>query len=100
MISLLSVDLATALERVDRLIGQHPQAEHGTDMLHLEGTVAIETVLRRRGVPMRPVEVWADLRATGRSNDLKMEVQVTTYDLWRRGRIDKVGRGQYVTKRA
>ena len=96
----IRTDLAAALNRVDRLLGQHPEpdAEDGADMLHLDRTVAIETVLRRRGAPMRPVEIWADLRATGRSNDPKMEVQVTTYDLWKRGRIDKVGRGQYVTK--
>jgi len=67
-------------------------------MLTLDRTVAIETVLRRRGVAMRPVEIWADLQTSGRRSDPKMEVQVTTYDLWKRGRIDKVGRGLYTTK--
>ena len=47
---------------------------------------------------MRPVEIWADLQTSGRRSDPKMEVQVTTYDLWKRGRIDKVGRGLYTTK--
>ncbi len=49
---------------------------------------------------MRPVEIWAELRRLGRENDPKMEVQVTTYDLWRRGRIAKDGRGQYRAKGA
>ena len=46
---------------------------------------------------MRPVQIWAELQKLGRE-DPKMEVQVTTYDLWQRGRIDRVGRGLYVTK--
>jgi hypothetical protein len=64
----------------------------------LARTEAIEAVLDASGVPMSPVGIWADLRAA-RRDDPKMEVQVTTYDLWRRGRIDKVGRGLYVSKR-
>ncbi len=57
-------------------------------------TKAIEWVLARSGEPMRPVGIWDELRKLGR-DDPKMEVQVTTYDLWQRGRIGKVGRGLY-----
>lgn len=96
----LRSDLAAALDRVDRLLsaGAVTPADDGVDLLRLDRTVAIETVLKRRGVAMRPVEIWADLQAAGRKSDPKMEVQVTTYDLWKRGRIDKIGRGQYKAK--
>lgn len=63
----------------------------------LPRTEAIEAVLQAAGEALSPVGIWARLKAAGR-NDPKMEVQVTTYDLWRRGRIDKVGRGRYVAK--
>jgi len=53
-------------------------------------TVAIERVLRAHDGPVRPIEIWSALRCAGR-NDPKMEVQVTTFDLWERGRIGKVG---------
>jgi len=46
---------------------------------------------------MRPIEIWARLREAGR-DDPKMEVQVTTFDLWQRDRIAKVARGQYKSK--
>lgn len=58
----------------------------------LPRTKAIEWVLQRRTEPMRPVESWAELQAFGRA-DPKMEIQVTTYDLWERQRIGKVSRG-------
>lgn len=92
--------LTAALERVERLLGQPSPGsqDDAIDMLALDRTVAIETVLRRRGRAMRPVEIWADLQTTGRRSDPKMEVQVTTYDLWKRGRIDKIGRGLYIAK--
>lgn len=47
---------------------------------------------------MRPVEIWAELQRRGRKDDSKMEVQVTTFDLWQRDRIGKIGRGQYIAK--
>src|ERR1700691_5580990 len=43
---------------------------------------------------MSPVEIWAYMQAAGRMEP-KMEIQVTTYDLWKRRRIDKVSRGLY-----
>jgi hypothetical protein len=64
----------------------------------MDRTKAIEAVLARNGTPMRPIEIWAELRRVGRDDDPKMEVQVTTYDLWKRGRIEKVSRGQYKSK--
>ena len=98
----LRADLTSALNRVDQLLdaSSPTRPDDHIDMLTLDRTVAIETVLRRRGTVMRPVEIWADLRDSGRRNDPKMEVQVTTYDLWQRGRIDRVGRGQYKAKSA
>lgn len=91
--------LTTAVGQVDALLGAHSAADGpGEDLTGLDRTVAIERVLEERGAPMRPVEIWAALQRAGRSGDPKMEVQVTTYDLWKRDRIDKVGRGQYVTR--
>jgi len=43
------------------------------------------------------VEIWAGLRAAGRA-DPKMKVQATTFDLWQRGGIAKLDRGQYRSK--
>jgi hypothetical protein len=90
--------LLTALGRVDRLLhaGLPAESEPSGDITRLERTKAIEWVLERNGMAMRPVEIWAELNRLGRG-DPKMEVQVTTFDLWKRDRIGKVGRGQYVT---
>jgi hypothetical protein len=66
------------------------------DITKLERAKAIEWVLEQSGDAMRPVEIWAELHRLGR-DDPKMEVQVTTFDLWQRRRIGKVGRGQYIT---
>lgn len=85
------------LGRVDALIAdlEPPTAtREGQDLLALPRTRAIEWVLARRGEGMRPVEIWAELRNLGR-DDPKMEVQVTTYDLWQRGRIERLDRGVY-----
>jgi hypothetical protein len=60
----------------------------------LPRTKAIEWILEHRGEPMRPVQIWSALRELGR-DDPKTEIQVTTYDLWQRGRIGKVDRGLY-----
>jgi hypothetical protein len=82
---------------VDALIADlEPPADHrdGQEVVALPRTRAIEWVLSRRGEGMRPVQIWAELRALGR-DDPKMEVQVTTYDLWQRGRIERLDRGVY-----
>ncbi len=91
--------LAAALMTVDRLLeGQTPRPPGDSEHVQsLPRTQAIEWTLRRRGEAMRPVEIWAELQKYGR-NDPKMEIQVTTYDLWERRRIGKVGRGQYVAE--
>lgn len=96
----LRTDLQAALDRVDVLIEQSSRA--GTDraepdLTQVARTVAIEWILQAHVGPMRPIEIWSALRSAGRS-DPKMEVQVTTFDLWERGRIGKVGRGQYVAE--
>ncbi len=95
----IKVDLTTALSRVDALIlsmrqEQADERSSNIDVTQLPRTRAIEWALTQQDGPLRPVEIWAALRAAGR-NDPKMEVQVTTYDLWQRGRIDKVDRGLY-----
>lgn len=93
--------LMDALKRVDGLIeASTPTAAPAqVDVLTLDRTKAIEWVLEQSGKVMRPVDIWAELQRLGR-NDPKMEVQVTTYDLWHRKRIDKIGRGQYIAKSA
>lgn len=93
----LRSDLASILNRIDAFIAGicEPDADMDIKVVNLERTKAIEAVLAHNGGVMRPVEIWAELRRLGRENDPKMEVQVTTFDLWKRGRIDKVGRGQY-----
>jgi hypothetical protein len=94
----IRIGLLAALERVDRLISasQANEEKPSIDLIKLERTKAIEWVLQQSGEAMRPVEIWAELHRFGR-DDPKMEVQVTTFDLWQRQRIGKVGRGQYVT---
>lgn len=93
----LRTELAAAVARLDRIIDAQPGTPRRREGLtELDRTVAIERVLAASDGPMRPIEVWDELRRAGRTNDPKMEVQVTIYDLWKRGRIGKVGRGQYV----
>lgn len=95
----LRADLSAALNRLDKLIAEARPATD-TNFAGLDRTVAIERVLRQADGPLRPVEIWARLQEHGRTSDPKMEVQVTTYDLWKRGRIGKVERGLYVAKQA
>lgn len=93
------IDLIAALERVEGLLHAADNIGSGqvrdVDIIGLDRTKAIEWVLNRRGEAMRPIEIWAELRRQGR-DDPKMEVQVTTFDLWKRDRIGKVGRGLYI----
>jgi hypothetical protein len=74
-----------------------PALDSPVDITRLERTKAIEWVLENNDGAMRPVEIWAEFIRLGR-NDPKIEVQVTTFDLWQRDRIGKLGRGQYVSK--
>jgi arsenate reductase-like glutaredoxin family protein len=94
-------DLVKTLNRIDDLIASTSKgdAHLNLDVVNMDRTKAIEAVLAHNGGVMRPVQVWAELRRLGR-DDPKMQVQVTTFDLWKRGRIDKVGRGQYKAKDA
>ena len=96
----IRIDITAALTRVDDLLAsmrqEHPGAgSPSVDVTALPRTRAIEWALTQQVGPLRPVEIWAVLRAAGR-DDPKMEVQVTTYDLWQRGRIEKVERGPAV----
>lgn len=96
----LRSDLLAALERVELLLELFAPkpATSEDDLVRFERTKAIERVLADRGRPMRPIEIWAELRRSGR-DDPKMEVQVTTNDLWHRGRIDRLSRGLYSAKK-
>jgi len=63
----------------------------------LEGvarTEAILHILDTHAGPLAPVEIWRSLRNAGYLDD-KTLVRVTTYELWRRGRLVKVGEAQY-----
>jgi hypothetical protein len=65
------------------------------DVGQMSRTSAIVHVLTVRGGPMRPVDVWAELRRLGRTGDPKGDVSTTMFDLWKSGRIDRPSRGQY-----
>lgn len=94
-------DLMTVLGRVERLIEASIEPSTPPTKIDLASiryrTEAIERVLEDSGDAMSPVEIWKVLTAAGR-NDPKMEIQVTTNDLWHRGRIDRIARGQYKAK--
>lgn len=89
-------ELALTLTRVDKLIEEAARgdARGSVEVLTLPRTRAVEYVLAQASEPMRPVQIWAELQRIGR-DDPKNEVQVTTFDLWERGRIGKVARGLY-----
>jgi hypothetical protein len=85
--------LVQALSLVDELLA--PRAPTTSeDLTALPRTRAIEAILAKEERPMRPAEIRKGLLAAGRT-DPAMEVQVTTYDLWRRGRLIKLGVGDY-----
>ena len=89
-------DLIAIVRRVDSLIETIDEAvSPKADLINMDRTKAIEKVLEDNGGIMRPVEIWSALVQAGR-HDPKMEVQATTFDLWRRGRIGKRGRGEYL----
>jgi hypothetical protein len=60
----------------------------------LARTESIMQVLDAHEGPMTPVAIWRALAEAG-CNDEKNLVRVTTYQLWRRGRLVKLGRGMY-----
>jgi hypothetical protein len=60
----------------------------------LPRTEAIVQVLATQGTPMTPVQIWRALHEAGWADEKNL-IQVTTYELWRRGRLVKVGRGTY-----
>ena len=107
--------LKASLDRIDGLIAASLPEELWSKGFQVPNaldseqyrTVAIERVLeanydlRVRGRPvgsMRPTEIRSVLESVGRP-DPPMEVQVTTFDLAQRNRIEKVGRGLYRAKR-
>lgn len=64
------------------------------DVVAMSRTRAVEWVLGNHDGPMRPVEIWTELRRLGR-NDPEADVGVTAYDLSQRGLIKRVARGIY-----
>jgi hypothetical protein len=96
----LRSELMATLARVERMIERlsPPTPAVSADVTALPRTRAIEWILDQEGTVMRPIEIWSALQHVGRS-DPKMEIQVTTYDLWERGRIERVGRGLYRSHR-
>jgi hypothetical protein len=71
--------------------------QQGTDpdLVAMTRTSAILNVLASHTGPMRPIEVWTELRRLGRNNDPKGDVSTTMFDLWKAGRIGKAARGHY-----
>ena len=92
-------DLIALVGRFDRFIEATAKPRPGKRVVltSLERTKAIEWVLQDSGQAMSPVQIWKVLQDAGR-DDPKMQVQVTTNDLWHRGRIDRVSRGLYKAK--
>lgn len=92
-------DLIALVSRFDRFIEATAKSKPGKRVVltSLERTKAIEWVLQDSGRTMGPVQIWKVLQDAGR-DDPKMQVQVTTNDLWHRGRIDRVSRGLYKAK--
>jgi len=89
-----AVALLAALDQLVEAVAPVAPEPH-VDLVALDRTKAIEQVLLDRAGPMTPVQIWAELEQLRPGRDPKMEVQVTTYDLWRRGRIAKLDRGVY-----
>jgi hypothetical protein len=84
----LREDLAALLVRVDSMLDQPAD-----DLVMLQRTVAIQRVLRSKG-PLRPTQIARELHAGGR-DDPDHVVQVTTQNLWSRGRIVRLAPGLY-----
>lgn len=57
-------------------------------------TRAVEWILRHHDGPMRPVEIWMELRRLGR-DDPKEEISVTAHYLSKRGLARRAARGFY-----
>jgi hypothetical protein len=92
-------DLIALVGRFDRFIEATAKSKPGkrVGLTGLERTKAIERVLQDSGQAMSPVQIWRVLQDAGR-DDPKMQVQVTTNDLWHRDRIGRVSRGLYTAK--
>ena len=89
--------LASALQKIDRLI-RRSNNDSSTltpeDVRELSMAKAIVWVLEDSAEAMSPVQIWETLRAVGRQ-DRKDSVSVSTYDLAKAGRIERVDRGLY-----
>ncbi len=92
-------DLIALVSRFDRFIEATAKPKPGkrVGLTGLERTKAIERVLQDSGQAMSPVQIWKVLQDAGR-DDPKMQIQVSTNDLWHRDRIGRVSRGLYTAK--
>jgi hypothetical protein len=84
--------LQLGLTTVEQLLAGPPQVDQR--VINLYRTEAIIWVLDHDKLPMSPVQITRRLHELGR-NDPQSEVQVTTYDLWKQGRLTKLSRGVY-----
>lgn len=81
-----------------RHLGQPPPkaaSEQENEWLPLPRTEAVVRVLERTSEPMSPVEVTSQLRQFGRSDSGHAVSAALSY-LRREGRVDSLGRGQWV----
>lgn len=99
-------DAAPALRQIQRQLRQingemtrllsslEEETPTDPDYENLGRIEAILKTLKAQAIPMTPVQIWSALQASG-FTDQKNLIQVTTYQLWRRGRVAKLGRGLY-----
>jgi hypothetical protein len=88
--------LAESLAIVEQLLAGPREVDRR--VVSLSRTEAIIWTLDHDKVPMSPVQITQRLHEFGR-DDPSAEVQTTTFDLWRAGRIAKLERGVYCSNR-
>ena len=86
---------ARALREEARLLREG--AEVATHLAAMSRVDAIVAVLRQAGAPMSPTEIGRALVAGGRPEDSRQTITATLSYLVERGRVMRVGRGQYAT---
>ena len=84
--------LSDGLATVEQLLAGPREVDQR--VINLYRTEAIVWTLDHDMLPMSPAQITRRLRELGR-DDPSQEVQTTTFDLWRQGRITKLSRGVY-----
>jgi hypothetical protein len=93
----IRADLASALQKVDRLLRRSLQGVESLgpeDVRELSMARAIEWTLANSREIMTPAGIWQSLRELGRTDRFD-SLSVTTSDLASKGRVEKVARGKY-----